>query len=481
MPAAVPVPGTSSGDAAAGQGQATAAITTPFALQTTEEQPSVPRRELRADLSVEQLLEFLAGADQDMQTIVTGRSGITDPQQARQTLLQIVQMKLEASRRLSTRADASPEARSEGQRGQLQAMSHLASLGDLKAAKELQALAEANLESSDPNLIADSRLVLVGFAMESLQNGELQAAERIVLHLDQIAQAESKPDVAAMMVMGEARHVLASYGHDAEAQHVREMIIALFADAADPEVAEMAARLAGNVRYEAIEQLRDSVLDGQSVAVSRWQEAVQTLFAESADLQTVEYLAGAALEFESIGQAELSAATYAALSEQFPDSGSATGREVQLAIAASRARREVIGTPFDPQLPSADGAPLSMADFRGRVVLMPLWATGFPESLQLVPRLKSLQATHGDKVSIVGINLDAAEDAVQEFLKANELGFPSFRAATTPTAEVANPIAARFGMVSMPFTAIVDQSGRVAAIDFTGRNLEQTVQELLAP
>ncbi len=76
-----------------------------------------------------------------MQLIVTGRSGITDPQQARKTLIHFMKMKLEASRRLLQHPDADANAKSEGARGELQSLSHLAAIGDLKAAEELEELA----------------------------------------------------------------------------------------------------------------------------------------------------------------------------------------------------------------------------------------------------------------------------------------------------------------------------------------------------
>jgi thioredoxin-like negative regulator of GroEL len=134
---------------------------------------------------------------------------------------------------------------------------------------------------------------------------------------------------------------------------------------------------------------------------------------------------------------------------------------------------------FEYDLPQVDGSPLSITDYQGKVVLMPFWAISFPESLQLVPRLSTIRDAHPDQVAIVGMNLDTEGAPVQEFLKENDPGFPSFRATSSPTAKVANPVAAQFGMVSMPFVAILDQEGRVAAINFTGQGLEETVEQLV--
>ena len=464
---------------AGGEGAGNAA--TPFKLQESDpaESESVALRELKPDLSASELVEFLSGADQDIQMIVAGRSGIEDQREARQTLMHIIKMKLEASRRLSSRDDASEEERSQGKRGELQSMSHLAVLGDLKAATALETLAESNLQSDDPELVADSRTVLIGFAAEALQNGQEEAADRIIGYVDQILQSDAEPGVPAMMAMGQARHVLASYGHEDKARRVRDAIIRLFANSPDPNVAKMAAQFAGNVRFDEIDQMRGNVIDGNAVETTVWVEAVETLISESADLQTVQYLAGAALEFESVDAHELAQATYDVMQKRFTDLEAATGREVRLAVAAGQARRDVIGTRFQPALPGVDGSPLEMADYKGKVVLIPFWATGFPESLQLIPRIKAIASNHGDDVAVIGMNLDIAGAPVEEFAAANELHFPSYRSVSSATAEVANPMAAQFGMVSMPFTAIIDQEGRVAGINFTGRNLEETVAELI--
>jgi hypothetical protein len=110
---------------------------------------------------------------------------------------------------------------------------------------------------------------------------------------------------------------------------------------------------------------------------------------------------------------------------------------------------------------------------------MPFWALSVPESLQIVGRLKEIRNRHPDQVSIVGLNLDPEEAPLREFLAQNDLGFPSYHSVSSSSASVANPVAARFGLVSMPFVAVIDQQGRVAALEFTGRRLDALVDELV--
>ncbi len=440
--------------------------------------PDSKRRQLRADLSPQELRDFLADADRTMQAIANGTAGIQDPKEAFAEMQRISKLKLEASRRLRNMPAADAEARRDGARGELQSLSHLAALGDLKAALELEKLAEANLESDDPRLVTDSRLVLIGFAIESLQNGAEDAPKRMVQLVHDLANSPASSEIPAMMVMGQARQTLTQFGHDAEAKAIRGTIIDLYADSTDPQIAKMAAQLAGSVQFDEIDRLLRLAIEGGSVDPTDWKAAAEALINESPDLQTVQYLAGAALQFEGLGHQELAEATYRELSDRFPDANSATGQEALIALDARKSRLDAIGQPFAPDLKAVDGSALSLADYRGKIVLMPLWATGFPESLQLIPHLQQLVDQDPDKLAIVGVNLDPTGAPVDEFVRHNQFTFPNLRAESSNTAEVANEVAAKLGMVSMPFLVVLDQEGRIASIDYTIGQLQKTLDRL---
>jgi thiol-disulfide isomerase/thioredoxin len=481
-----PGPSETSNDPSAPSGQN--AVAAPDASQpdpesapTAELAMTPPPLDLKKDLSAEMLIAFLAEVDAEIQETWAGRSGITERERLQTELQRIVRLKLEASRRLMDHPDASDEVRIQGARGELQSLSHLSVLGDLESAEALELLAKKQIESADKRLAADSRLVLIGFAVEALQSGSEQAPEEIVTLIKGFAATTPKSsDFPALMAMGQARQMLSQYGYDEQATIVRDVIIELFAGSPDPNVAELTAQIAGNVKYEQIDQMLLSVLDSESISADQWQTAVETLIAESADLQTVQYLAGAALEFESLGKEELVVATLQSLANHFDDPDSATGREVELAIGAREARQQVIGRSFDPDLPGVGESAPKMEDYRGKVVLMPFWATGFPDSLQLIEQLRAICDDSPDEVVIVGMNLDVADAPIKQFMQSRNLQFDSFHAESSPTAKIANPVAAQFGMVSMPFLIIIDRQGRVAAIKLTGRDLETTVDDLIA-
>ena len=435
--------------------------------------------------SPKQLRKLLADIDYNLRVLMSGQSPISDPKQARSKMLEYINLKLEASRRLATHEDALPKEKSEGARGEIQAMSHLASMGNVGAATQLEKVAKENLSSDDSGLASDSRLILIGFALEDLKNGKKEAAQTIVNYFQQIKTNKATPDVPTLMIMGMAREDLASGGYDEQSQLVREMILDFYADSPDPAIAEMAATAAGNVTFETIEKQRAALTSNApdttaEVTVGQWSKSVETLIAESPDLQTAQYLAATALEFEGLKREDLVQATYDALGDAFTDTSSAINKEISLAQEARQTRKDVIGKTFDWDLPTTNGKKLPISDFGGKIVLMPFWAEAFPSSLSIVPQLKTICANHPDQVVIVGVNLDPEGADVQPFINKSQLGFISLRSESSPTKEISNQIAHDFGMVSLPFVAILDKKGVVQDLNFTGQNLEKQVTNLLS-
>ena len=138
----------------------------------------------------------------------------------------------------------------------------------------------------------------------------------------------------------------------------------------------------------------------------------------------------------------------------------------------------VMGEVIEFDLPSVLGEPLSLETYRGQIVLMPFWDSRFPESLQLLPTLRQLREEHPEAIAVIGVNLDPEGADVRSFVRERGIDFPNFRAATSSDGPVRNEVANRFGIVSMPFTVVLDREGRVTSIDLNGGSLEATVSRL---
>ncbi|PHQ35408.1 redoxin domain-containing protein [Rhodopirellula bahusiensis] len=459
-------------------------------------------KQLARDLGPQQLRTFLSEADIEMGMIASGQSGIEDRTTAFSELKRIASLKREASRRLIEHADASEKDQAIGRRGELQSLSHLASLGDLQAAESLQALAEQLQSDSDPEVRSDSQLVLIGFAIEDLRNGKSDAATRVVSQIDNLLQSSSAPDAATLMVMGQAKDALLQFEHVEEASRVRSMILQEFVEPAEansdepdamagltemarqiagpnPQVSEATARIQQLMETFITEANENTAVADSAVSSADWKDAVTALANEQPDLLTTQFLAGASLEAETVGRGDLAEATYQVLDDKFAALQDNRGSEARTALQARDNREKIIGKTFDPDLLSTEGNELSMEDYRGKVVLMPFWSAAFPKSLMVVDNLREIVRQYPEDVAIVGMNLDVQSTDVPAFESRNKLSFPSFRSVTDPEASVANSVAYRFGVVSLLFVAVIDQEGKVRAVEFSGRDLTPVVENLL--
>jgi hypothetical protein len=435
---------------------------------------------LRTDLPAERLVEFLKLADLEMQNVASGKAGIFDQRTANEEMIRLGKLKLQAATQLEAASSNDPNQKSLAIRGQLQSLSHLAALGDVKAAEQLETLANQQVANEDLTVAEDSRLVLIGLALEKIQNGTAKDSSEVMRQVEGLGDDGRTPNIAAMMVLGQARAVLEKYGYTAESSLVRNRIVDLFADHPDPNVSAMAHDIAGTPRFAEVDQLiRDLAKGDDAVTVSAWRDAIKGLLSESPDLTGVQFAAGAALQAEAAGRNDLTSATYEELSAA-EGLGEAEQQEIELAIAARDARQASVGKPVDFDLPSTDGRPLTMSSYAGRVVLMPFWAIAFPESLAVLQPLDEIRSSHPGKVEILGVNLDGADAPVDKFMAQSPVRFRSFKSESASGAGSVNELASRFGVVSMPFVLVIGTDGNVAAIDFTGQNAKSIVDELLA-
>jgi thiol-disulfide isomerase/thioredoxin len=102
------------------------------------------------------------------------------------------------------------------------------------------------------------------------------------------------------------------------------------------------------------------------------------------------------------------------------------------------------------------GAAKSLKDWRGKVVLLNLWATWCVPCREEMPALDKLQAAlGGDDFEVVAINIDkGGPDKARDFLK--EIGVNKLALYTDPSGKLFSTIRA----VGMPTTLLIDREGR---------------------
>jgi thiol-disulfide isomerase/thioredoxin len=130
------------------------------------------------------------------------------------------------------------------------------------------------------------------------------------------------------------------------------------------------------------------------------------------------------------------------------------------AVTVARASQPVPNLAFL----APDGAPTSLADFRGRTVLLNLWATWCAPCKQEMPTLDKLQAElGGGDFEVVAVNIDTRNvDRPKAWLRETGIGRLAYYA--DPEAKVFQDLKRVGKAFGMPTTLLVDPEGCELAI-----------------
>jgi thiol-disulfide isomerase/thioredoxin len=133
-----------------------------------------------------------------------------------------------------------------------------------------------------------------------------------------------------------------------------------------------------------------------------------------------------------------------------------------------------------------DGARRTLADFKGRTVLVNLWATWCVPCRQEMPALDRLQAALGGPgFEVVAINIDTRNlDRPKTFL--NETGVQRLAYYADPEAKVFQDLKRVGKAIGMPTTLLVDREGCELALingpaEWASEDALQLVRTALAP
>ena len=147
-------------------------------------------------------------------------------------------------------------------------------------------------------------------------------------------------------------------------------------------------------------------------------------------------------------------------------------------IAQLDEKSELVGKPLVLEGTNINGLPLDWASYRGRVVLVDFWATWCGPCLKELPKLRQVYerySTH--KFDLIGISVDEDRVALEDFLKQNALPWPILFDESAKGWD--QPMAAKYGVKSIPFSILVGQDGTVLAVNITVEELSERLDKLL--
>jgi peroxiredoxin len=158
----------------------------------------------------------------------------------------------------------------------------------------------------------------------------------------------------------------------------------------------------------------------------------------------------------------------AALAQQ--EAAAAAAKKMQASLVA--------GTKFpDFNEKDVDGKPLSIASYKGKVVLIDFWATWCGPCVAELPNvLKTYKKHHSEGFEIIGVSLDEDQQKLSAFTKKMNMPWPQF----FDGQGWSNKLAVKYGIQAIPATYLLDGNGVIIATDVRGDALEQAVTKALA-
>jgi thiol-disulfide isomerase/thioredoxin len=127
-------------------------------------------------------------------------------------------------------------------------------------------------------------------------------------------------------------------------------------------------------------------------------------------------------------------------------------------VAAVNVAKSPLKVP-DLAFMDAAGKPLTLDDFRGRTVLLNLWATWCVPCRKEMPTLDALEGTLGSKdFQVVAVNIDTRDpDKPKRFLK--DIGVSKLAYYADPSAKAFQDLKAIGRAFGMPTTMLIDRQG----------------------
>ncbi|KXK39203.1 MAG: TlpA family protein disulfide reductase [Saprospiraceae bacterium] len=124
--------------------------------------------------------------------------------------------------------------------------------------------------------------------------------------------------------------------------------------------------------------------------------------------------------------------------------------------------------------------PFSLAQLKGKVVLIDFWASWCTACMKEQPLLKKLyheldEEVRNGRFEIIGFSLDKKKENWQRAVDRLEIPWPQ----VSDLQFWKSPIAKAYGIQMLAFNVVIDENGKILGINQHGEDLEQLIKDHL--